>query len=128
MFKFSDFCYACIYTSSKADRKKKSQVHHLRSTSGEAAQHLTELPQLPGHGIIFGLCPHFLCSAAREVVSTQLFKTLLQGAVQRGLSSVLWSQEEQTGHRLNEDLLPQADVSGQFCTNNSCRAREIVLI
>lgn len=22
MFKFSDFCYACIYTSSKADRKK----------------------------------------------------------------------------------------------------------
>lgn len=53
---------------------------------------------------------------------TQRLQPLLQAAVQRGLSSSLWVQEQELGHGLDEHLLPQADVTRQLSANDTCRA------
>lgn len=50
---------------------------------------------------------------------TQRFQPLLQAAVQRGLSSSLWVQEQELGHGLDEHLLPQTDVTRQLSANDT---------
>lgn len=83
---------------------------------------LADLPQFQGHLVISGMSGHFLCLAAGEVLPAQRFDSFLQGTVQCGLSSCLWVQEQQPGHRLDENLLPQADISGQLSPDNTYRA------
>lgn len=53
---------------------------------------------------------------------TQRFQPLLQAAVQRGLGSSLWVQEQELGHGLDEHLLPQTDVTRQLSANDTCGA------
>lgn len=60
---------------------------------------------------------------AGEVVTTQGLQALLQATVQRRLSSSLSVQEEEAGHRLDEDLLPQTDVTRQFSLNDTCKTK-----
>lgn len=81
------------------------------STFRESTEHLADLPQFPGHGVVSAPGAHFLLGAAGEVTSAQVFDSLLQGAVQRGLSSGLRVQEQHLGYGLDENLLPQADVT-----------------
>lgn len=93
------------------------------STLRKSTVHLADLPQLPGHGVISGPGAYFLYSAAGEVAPAQRFDSLLQAAVQRGLSSGLRVQEQQLGDGLDENLLPQADVTRQLGADDTCRAR-----
>lgn len=57
-------------------------------------------------------------------MTAQGFQSLLQAAVQCGLSSSLGVQEEEAGYRLDEDFLPQADVAGKFSANDAWRTRQ----
>lgn len=86
----------------------------LTGLTGQSTELLTELPQFPGHRRVSGVRRHLVDSAAGEVVTAQWLQTLLQAAVQRRLSSSFRVQEEEAGHRLDEDLLPQTDVTRQF--------------
>lgn len=88
----------------------------------QSTEFLADLPQFQGHLVISGMSGHFLCLTAGEVLPAQRFDSFLQGTVQCGLSSHLWVQEQQPGHRLDENLLPQADISRQFSPDNTYRA------
>lgn len=95
----------------------------MRQSSAESTEPLAHLPQFTSHRVVFGPAVHVLYGAAGEVASAQRFDSLLQAAVQRRLSSGLRIQEQEFGHGFDEDLLPQADVSGQLGPDDTCRTR-----
>ena len=94
----------------------------------QSAESLADLPQFSGHGVISGSVTHFLCGAAGEITPAQRFDSLLQGAVQCGLSTGLCVQEQQPGDGLDEDHLPQADMSGQLGLHDACSRGETAKI
>lgn len=85
----------------------------------QSTELLTDLPQLLSNSLVAGVSAHLLHVTAGEVVTAQGFQSLLQAAVQCGLSSSLGVQEEEAGYRLDEDFLPQADVAGKFSANDA---------
>ncbi|KAA8582418.1 hypothetical protein FQN60_009158, partial [Etheostoma spectabile] len=98
-------------------------VHKNRAIYTQQVVRL-RVKEFPRHGVISSPGAHLLRGAAGEVPSAQGFDSLLQGAVQGGLSTGLRVQEQQPGHGLDEDLLPQADVPGQLGPDHTCRSRD----
>lgn len=97
------------------------QWDSVRLLTGLSTELLTELPQFLGHHRVSGVRRHLVDGAAGEVVTAQGLQAFLQATVQRRLSSSLRVQEEEAGHRLDEDLLPQTNVTRQFGPDDTCR-------
>lgn len=88
--------------------------------SGQAAETLAELPQLLGSGVVSGLrldARHW--RALCEIVSAERLDALLQGTVERGLSSRLGIHEKKEDNGRHDQPPPETGVTSDFCFNGS---------
>lgn len=79
----------------------------------QSRQPLTNLPQLPGGGVVPSTRSHLLRSAAGEVAPAERLDALLQGAVQHRLGAALGVGEEELGEGQPQQLQPGAQTAVQ---------------